>query len=292
MDTTASRETELERSVQMRQGPLVYRQSRWTRLTHWTWAVALFFLLLSGLQIFNARPQLYIGQESGFGYDNTILQIGAENTDRGPRGFTKIFGHKFDTTGVLGWSGPSGRERARAFPSWATIPSYYDLGTARVVHFFFAWVLGTTLLVWLVASLVNGHIRRDLAPRAADIRSLPRDVIDHVKLKFHHVREYNTLQKLAYGGVLFILLPLMILTGFAMSPSMDSVLPFLNEVFGGRQTARTIHFTVMTLLVLFFIVHMLMILAAGPLNELRSIVTGWYRTDLPERDDANDKRGA
>ena len=193
---------------------------------------------------------------------------------------------------MLGWSGPPGRERARAFPSWATIPSYYDLGTARVVHFFFAWVLGATLLVWLIASLVNGHIRRDLVPRAADIRSLPRDVIDHVKLKFHHARDYNTLQKLAYGGVLFILLPLMILTGFAMSPSMDSVLPFLNEVFGGRQTARTIHFTVMTLLVLFFIVHMLMILAAGPLNELRSIVTGWYRTDLPERDDANDKRGA
>jgi len=292
MDTTASRETELERSVQMRQGPLVYRQSRWTRLTHWTWAVALFFLLLSGLQIFNARPQLYIGQESGFGYDNTVFQIGAMNTENGPRGFTRIFGHTFDTTGVLGWSGPPGRERARAFPSWATIPSYYDLGTARVVHFFFAWVLGATLLVWLVASLVNGHMRRDLVPRAADIRSLPRDVIDHVKLKFHHVREYNTLQKLAYGGILFILLPLMILTGFAMSPSMDSVLPFLNEVFGGRQTARTIHFTVMTLLVLFFIVHMLMILAAGPLNELRSIVTGWYRTDPPERDDANDKRGA
>lgn len=265
-------------------GPLVYRQSRWTRLTHWLWAFALFFLLLSGLQIFNARPQLYIGQESGFAYDNTILQIGAENTENGPRGFAKIFGHKFDTTGVLGWSGPPGQERARAFPSWATIPSYYDLGTARVVHFFFAWVLGTTLLVWLVAGLVNGHVRRDLLPRRADIRRLPRDVIDHVTLKFHHRREYNTLQKLSYGGVLFILLPLMVLTGFAMSPSMDSILPWLNEILGGRQTARTIHFTVMVLLVLFFLVHMLMILAAGPVNELRSIVTGWYRTDPPSGD--------
>lgn len=269
-------------------GPLVYRQSRWTRLTHWTWAVALFFLLLSGLQIFNARPQLYIGQESGFGYDNTIFQIGAMNTENGPRGFTKIFGHSFDTTGVLGWSGPPGQERARAFPSWATIPSYYDLGTARVVHFFFAWVLSATLLVWLVAGLVNGHVRRDLVPRPADIRRLPRDVIDHAKLKFHHTRDYNTLQKLAYGGVLFVLLPLMILTGLAMSPSMDSVLPWLNEVLGGRQTARTVHFTVMTLLVLFFIIHMLMILAAGPINELRSIVTGWYRTDPPRTDRSDD----
>src|SRR5690606_32257702 len=133
-------------------GPLVYRQSTWTRLTHWLWAICLFFLLLSGLQIFNARPQLYIGQESGFSYDNTIFQIGAENTPNGPRGFTSLLGYKFDTTGVLGWSGPPGQERARAFPSWATIPSYYDLGTARGVHFFFAWVLATTLLVWLAAS--------------------------------------------------------------------------------------------------------------------------------------------
>jgi thiosulfate reductase cytochrome b subunit len=292
MDAAVHNQPSRTDEIQPGRGPLVYRQSRWTRLTHWLWAIALFFLLLSGLQIFNARPQLYIGKESGFGYDNTILQIGAENTTNGPRGFTEIFGHKFDTTGVLGWSGPPGQERARAFPSWATIPSYYDLGTARVVHFFFAWILGGTLLAWLISSLANGHIRRDLAPRLTDVRRLPRDVIDHAKLRFHHTREYNTLQKLAYGGVLFVAFPLMILTGFAMSPSMNSVLPWLNEVLGGRQTARTIHFTVMVLLVLFFVVHMLMILAAGPINELRSIVTGWYRTDPSGRDHDNAERSA
>ncbi len=136
-------------------GTLIYRQSRWTRLTHWLWAISLFFMLLSGLQIFNARPQLYIGKQSGFGYNNTIFAIGAENTNAGPRGYTEIFGKRFDTTGVLGWSGPAGQETSRGFPSWATIPSYYDLGTARVVHFFFAWVLTTTLIVWLVASLAT-----------------------------------------------------------------------------------------------------------------------------------------
>lgn len=260
---------------------LIYRQSAWTRLTHWLWAISLFFMLLSGLQIFNARPQLYLGKQSGFDYNNTVFAIGAENTNAGPRGYTEILGYRFDTTGVLGWSGPAGQETPRAFPSWATIPSYYDLGTARVVHFFFAWVLTTTLLVWLVASLVNGHIRRDLAPRLDDLRRLPQDIVNHARLKFHHTREYNTLQKMAYGGVLFVLLPLMILTGLAMSPSMNSVLPFLNDLLGGRQTARTIHFTVMVLLVGFFIIHILMIVAAGPINELRSIVTGWYRTDPP-----------
>ncbi|PAQ09844.1 cytochrome b/b6 domain-containing protein [Mesorhizobium temperatum] len=260
---------------------LIYRQSRWTRLTHWLWAISLFFMLLSGLQIFNARPQLYIGKESGFAYNNTVFAIGAENTASGPRGYTEIFGKRFDTTGVLGWSGPAGRETSRAFPSWATIPSYYDLGTARVVHFFFAWILTTTLVVWLVASLINGHLRRDLVPRIGDLRRLPRDFVDHAKFKFHHTREYNTLQKMAYGGVMFVLLPLMIITGLAMSPSMNAVLPFLNDLLGGRQTARTIHFIVMLLLVAFFIIHMLMIFAAGPINELRSIITGWYRTDPP-----------
>ena len=288
MDAAIDSHPPQAQAAEQGKGPLVYRQSRWTRLTHWVWAFALFFMLMSGLQIFNARPQLYIGQESGFGYDNTVFQIGAMDTDHGPRGFTKILGHAFDTTGVLGWSGPPGQESARAFPSWATIPSYYDLGTARVIHFFFAWVLSATLLVWLVAGLLNGHIARDLLPRMKDFRRLPADIAAHLRLKFHHVRDYNTLQKLTYGGVLFLLLPLMIVTGLAMSPSMDSLLPWLNEILGGRQTARTIHFSIMVLLVLFFLAHMLMILAAGPINELRSIVTGWYRTDPPRTDSTHD----
>lgn len=284
------RSTEIAELDPLEKGPLVYRQSAWTRLTHWLWAISLLFLLLSGLQIFNARPQLYIGAESGFIYDNTILRIGAVDSPEGPRGFTEIFGKRFDTTGVFGWSGPPGQERQRAFPSWLTVPSYYDLGTGRVIHFFFAWLLSITLLIWLVASLLNGHFRRDLAPRASDLRKLPRDIADHVRLRFHHTRDYNVLQKLAYAGVLFILMPLMILTGLTMSPSMNSVLPFLPDFFGGRQTARTIHFAVMLLLVAFFFIHMAMILAAGPLNELRSIVTGWYRTDPPGPPASNAKR--
>jgi thiosulfate reductase cytochrome b subunit len=263
--------------------PLVYRQSAWTRVTHWLWALSLFFLLLSGLQIFNARPDLYIGQQSGFGFDNTILSFSAANTEHGPKGYTTLFGKTFDTTGVLGLSGSGEDLAARAFPAWATIPSYQDLATGRVIHFFFAWVLAATLLIWLVSSLVNGHVKRDLLPRGADIRRLPRDIADHLRFRFHHARDYNVLQKLSDAGVLFILLPLMILTGLTMSPAMDTAFPFLLDIFGGRQTARTIHFIGMTLLVLFFIVHVLMVLAAGPLNELRSIVTGWYRADPPTK---------
>lgn len=273
-----------EQPAPIADGELVYRQTRWTRLTHLVWALSLFFLLLSGLQIFNAHPALYIGQQSGFAFNNGVLAIGAENTATGPVGYTTILGNRFNTSGVLGLSGPADNPSGRAFPAWATIPSGQDLATGRVVHFFFAWLLSGTLLVWLIASLFSGHLRRDLAPGIDDLRRLPKDISDHARLKFHHGRDYNTLQKLAYGGVLFVLLPLMILTGLAMSPSMNAAIPFLTDMLGGRQTARTIHFITMLLIVGFFIVHMLMILAAGPINELRSIVTGWYRTDRAEND--------
>lgn len=260
-------------------GALVYRQSAWTRVTHWTWAICLFFLMLTGLQIFNAHPNLYIGQESGFGYDNAVLSIGARRVDGEIRGVTEIFGREFDTTGVLGASGAEGNLRPRGFPAWATIPSYRDLGTGRVIHLFFAWVLVGTLVVWLGASLLNGHFKRDMVPTVKDLRGLGRDIVDHARFRFHHTRNYSVLQKLSYAGVLLVLLPLMIATGLAMSPGANAIFPWLIEVFGGRQTARTVHFGVMLLLIGFFVIHVLMIVAAGPINELRSIITGWYRVD-------------
>ena len=260
-------------------GPLIYRQSIWTRVTHWTWAACLFFLLFSGLQIFNAHPALYVGQQSGFSFDNAVLRMGAVGTRQAPRGRTTVLGHSFDTTGVFGVSGSADDRHFRGFPAALTLPSYQDLATGRVVHFFFAWLLVVTLIVWFGAGVINGHIRRDLLPTRDDLAKLPRDLADHVRLRFHHGRSYNVLQKFSYAGVLFVLLPLMVLTGLTMSPGMDAAWPWLLELFGGRQSARTIHFLVMLMLVLFFAVHILMVLLAGPLNELRSMITGWYRTD-------------
>ncbi|WP_369240755.1 cytochrome b/b6 domain-containing protein [Jiella sp. M17.18] len=261
-------------------GRLIYRQRLATRITHWLWAVTLFFMLLSGLQIFQARPDLYIGQQSGFGFDNSILSIGAVQANDGSiAGRTVLFGHGFDTTGWLGAvRQEDGSLVPSTFPGWMTIPGYRDLATGRVVHFFFAWVLVGTLIVWLIASLLNRHAG-ELVPRGRDLQNLPRDIADHARLRFHHDGRYNVLQKLSYASVLFVALPLMIATGLTMSPGMDSWAPWLLDLFGGRQTARTIHFVVMLALVLFFLVHILMVVLAGPLNELRSIVTGWYRTD-------------
>jgi thiosulfate reductase cytochrome b subunit len=258
----------------MPQGRLVYRQRLLTRLTHWAWAVSLFFLMLTGLQIFNAHPSLHIGKEAGFDYDNAILEIGARQDGDALRGVTRVFGAEFDTTGYLGVSDGE----ARAIPAALTIPSYQSLATGRVIHFFFAWVLIGTLALWLAASAMNGHLRQ-LIPTLADLRALPRDIADHARLRFHHTGEYSVLQKLAYASVLFVALPLMILTGLSMSPGFNAAAPWLLDLFQGRQTARTIHFLTMLALIGFFAVHMAMILLAGPLNEMRSILTGWYRTD-------------
>lgn len=271
-------EAEGETTKPSTKGPLIYRQSIFTRITHWTWALALFFLLLSGLQIFNAHPTLYIGQQSGFEFDNAILKIGAENTPDGPRGYTTILGNKFDTTGVLGMSGPEARPQFIGFPGWATIPSFRDLATGRVVHFFFAWVFAGTLAVWLIASLANRHLWRDIILKPRDLRELPADIVAHLRFRFTHGRRYSPIQKLTYFVVLVILFPLIILTGLTMSPGMNAAWPWLLDVFGGRQSARTLHFVVMALLVLFFLVHVIMVVLAGPINELRSMITGYYRT--------------
>lgn len=258
---------------------VIYRH-RWpTRAWHWINAICLFFLLASGLQIFNAHPALYFGQQSRF--DQPALSMTARRGDDGSiRGETQIGGLRFDTTGLFGASADSsGNLTPRGFPSWLTIPSYRDLATGRVWHFFFAWLFVINGVIYLAISLANGHFARDLAPSGSELRGVGRSLAEHARFRFHRTGRYNVLQKLSYILVIFILLPLMVATGLTMSPAMNSWAPWLLDVFGGRQTARSIHFILMALLVLFFLVHIAMVLAAGPLNEMRSIVSGRYRVD-------------
>jgi len=147
------------------------------------------------------------------------------------------------------------------------------------LHFFFAWLFVANLAAYYVFGLINGHLRRDLVPTRQQLhpREILADVVDHLKLKFpkgEAARHYNPLQKFAYLGVIALLLPTMILTGLTMSPGMDAILPWLVELFGGRQSARTIHFIAASLLALFVIVHLAMVLLAGPINGIRAMITG------------------
>jgi thiosulfate reductase cytochrome b subunit len=255
----------------------VYRHSILIRITHWINVIAITFLVMSGLQIFNARPDLYWGKQSNF--DAPILSLAARDTPNGPVGETTIFGKTFNTTGVLGVSTVDGELQPRGFPSWATVPGYQDLATGRRWHFFFAWVFAINGAVYLIAGLIGRHVWRDLLPSREQLRNIGPTIWHHMQLKFPHERDYNVLQKLIYLIMIFAVLPLIVLAGLAMSPGMDAAFPWLLDLFGGRQTARTIHFICATLIVLFVIVHVLLVLLSGVGNNIWSMITGRYRID-------------
>ncbi|MBZ9792182.1 cytochrome b/b6 domain-containing protein [Rhizobium sp. 3T7] len=258
----------------------IRRHSVVTRLTHWLNVLCLSFLLLSGLQIFNAHPELYWGHHGANG-DPAVLTIGSDDDGGTPRGFVRVAGLEIPTTGVLGVSNVDGEPTARAFPSWATIPSFQDLAMGRRWHFFFAWLFVINGVLYLGFSLLSGHFRRDLAPKAHELspRHLGLEVLDHARLRFpegDEARHYNALQKLTYLAVIVVLLPLMVLTGLTMSPGVDAAFPALIDIFGGRQSARTIHFITASALVIFVIVHVAMVVLSGTWNNIRSMITGRY----------------
>jgi len=258
-----------------------YRHALPVRIMHWVNVVALTILLMSGLQIFNAHPALYWGKSSYTGRPPLLEMRAADRGDLGMKGVTRVLGHEYDTTGVLGLSkNADGRLAARGFPWWTTIPDNPWLSLARSWHFFFAWILLLNGLLYVGYSAATRHLSRDLAPDRSDWRSFGRSIVDH--LRFRHptgeaAKRYNVLQKLAYLAVIFVLVPLVILMGIAMSPWMDAVLPGWVDLFGGRQSARTIHFIAAWLLVAFVLIHVFEVIISGLWNHLRSMITGRYR---------------
>lgn len=226
---------------------IFYRHRLATRIWHWLNALTVLVLIGSGLMIFNAHPRLYWGHY-GANYDHAWLEL--------PR-----------------------------FPGWATIPSFYSLSGARHWHLFFALLLGFGLLAFMIASLANRHFQKDLRIRRADLtpKHLWEDFKAHLNLRFHdpaNPAAYNLFQKIAYAGVIFVLLPLVILSGLALSPGMDAAWPWLTDIFFGRQSARSVHFICMALITGFLLVHLTLVILAGPIGEIRSMITGWWR--LPE----------
>ena len=255
----------------------VRRHSGLVRVCHWVNALAFCFLVMSGLQIFNAHPELNFGLKTNFDHPGFALRANESGGDI--KGETVVLGRVFDTTGWLGASqGADGTLEPHGFPGWATLPSIQDLATGRRWHFFFAWILVLNGLVYAIHWLLR---RRwgEFVPNRADWRALPHTFVEHIKLKFPHGVEalrYNVLQKLAYLSVL-IAFPILILAGLTMSPGMDAGFPWLLVLFGGRQSARSIHFILAAYLVFFLLVHLVMVVLSGPINNLRGMITGRYR---------------
>ncbi len=224
-------------------GTLVKRHRLTTRLWHWTNALAIFIMLMTGMMISNAHPMLYWGPY-GANLDQPWLHV--------PH-----------------------------FPGWLTIPSSYNLALARHWHFAVAWIFAVGFLAYFVTILINRHFSRDLAFRKGELAPahLIADVIEHAQLKFptgEAALRYNVLQKIAYNGTLFVLIPLVIVTGLGISPGFNAILP-IPDLFGGRSTTRSLHFLAASGIGLFIIVHLALVILAGPYNEIRSMITGKYR---------------
>ena len=266
----------------------IYRHPLPIRIMHWTNVVCFIILLMSGLNIFNAHTALYFGKSS-YNAKPAVFEIKSMQTTTGQlKGVTSIFGYQFNTTGVLGASfDANGEFIARGFPSWLTIPGPRWLSMARLWHFFFAWVFVINGLCYVTYALLTKHVQRDLAVSKQERGTIWQSIKDHIRFKHdtgEDAKHYNVLQKIAYLSVIFILLPLVILMGWAMSPFLNSLLPGWVDLFGGRQSARTIHFIVAWLLVGFVFIHVFQVIITGLWNNLRSMITGKFKIEPSKMD--------
>ncbi len=227
----------------------IYKHLFTTRLWHWINAITIFIMIGSGLGILNAHPHLYWG----------------------------VHGAQPDTPWL----------ELPHWPNWVTIPASYNLSLSRRWHLFFALVLAFGLLGFMISSLVNRHFQKQLTIRPAEVTPshLWFDIKEHLALRFHDPKNpaaFNVLQKIAYAALIFVLLPLVIFSGLGMSPGINASWPWILELFGGRASARSIHFLAMCGIIGFVVVHLALVILAGPIREVGSMITGYWK--VPEED--------
>jgi thiosulfate reductase cytochrome b subunit len=231
------------------------RHSALVRATHWITTLCFFALLVTGIEIVISHPRFYWGETGN------IL-----------------------TTPLFKLPIPSSR---------ALVPTGYGYvlpdqnGWSRYLHFQAAWVVVLTGLLYIISILFTGHLRKNLLPGKADLslQAFWRAVTNHLRFQRPNETEawsYNVVQRLTYLFVIFVLFPLVIWTGLAMSPAFVSAIPASVTLLGGQQSARTIHFFVSLALVLFLLVHVVMVCLAGFRNRMRAMITGRAGTGMEE----------
>ncbi len=236
--------------------------ARWVRFSHWIMAASVLTLAVSGFVILMAHPRLYWG---------------AVGNDLTPALFELPISRNYMHGG---WAAPVTFFPGAPIVSEArTYDIFNENGWARSLHFLAAWFLIVTALIYLAAGLAGGHLRRHLIPRARELspRLLWQDVLTHLRPPLPRASggpPYGLLQKLAYFGVVFLALPLMVVTGLTMSPAVTAAYPVLLDVFGGSQSARTIHFFAFAALVLFLVVHVAMVILTGFKRQMRAMILG------------------
>jgi thiosulfate reductase cytochrome b subunit len=241
----------------------VESHARWVRIAHAIAGLSVLVLAFSGFMILMVHPRLYWG-EVGNDLTPALFELPISRNYR----------HG-------GW------EPARPFFENGTGPvsasRTYEIfnqnGWARSLHFLAAWWLVVPGLVYLMTGISRGHFRLHLWPRTSELAAsfFWREIIDHVRLRIRPASggpQYGLLQKCAYSVVVFVAAPLIVVTGLTMSPAVTAAFPFLLRLFGGYQSARTIHFFAFVVLLLFVIVHLVMVIASGFRRQIRAITVG------------------
>jgi len=221
---------------------LQMRHSLLVRIAHWTNALAFFGLLASGIGILLAFPELHWG-ETGYPGKPPWVRLGLSEN--------------FDHT------------------AWG-----------RNVHFLCAWILVLNGLVYVLSGVIGRHFRTRLLPTRTQMSRdhIVEDIRRHLRFQRHGtdgLHDYNLLQKIVYLVVILLLFPAMILSGLTMSPGVTTAFPELFAVFGGRQSARTIHFLTASLLVVFLVVHIWQVFLTGAVDQIRAMITG--KAPAPEQ---------
>ena len=243
-----------------------------TRLLHWIAAAAVFTLLWSGFWIFNIHPRLYWGEVGYFGAP-AVAEIAADTSGDEPSFEIRVGDLAVDVTGIMG------RVNRNPYVRIASFPENFSFGGTRALHFTAAWALFLAWILYIYHLIISGRLRSTWLPGLQEFspRHLGEDILNHLRFRRPRgeaAKRYNTLQKLTYLLIMFLLMPLIVLSGLAMSNTVTTAWPFLFDLFGGRQSARTMHFVFASLLVLFVIIHVMQLFVVGFLNHLRSMITG------------------
>lgn len=239
------------------------RHPRWVRVSHWVLALSVVALGFTGVVILMAHPRLYWG-EAGNDLTPALIELPISRNHR-HGGWTEpkpFFGNT---------AGPVSASR--------TYDIFNQNGWGRSLHFLAAWALVLPGLVYLTMGFAGGHFRARLWPRTREVApaALWGDVLDHLRLRIpaaSGTSPYGLLQKCAYSFVVFAAVPLMVLSGLTMAPAVTSAFPALLRLFGGYQSARTIHFFSFLVLALFAIVHVAMVVRSGFATQIRAMTVG------------------
>ncbi len=238
-------------------------------------------LLWSGFWVFNIHPRLYWGDVGHYGLP-AIAEIVADSSTETPQMAVRLGSYSLNVTGLMG------RMNRQPFVRIFNFPEGFQFGATRALHFTAAWVLVISWLLYVYHLMASGRLRTHWWPARGELAPahLGRDVVSHLKLRRARgdaARNYNILQKLSYLLLMFVLLPLVFLSGLTMSHSVTTAWPILFDLCGGQQSARTLHFTFTLITVLFICVHVLQLFVAGFVNHCRAMITGRFRV-APEHE--------